>query len=138
MSLSKVRVERQPAKPRERILGRSNAAERCKNSHEGASDRGIASALVDRFTRDILKLISSGALEGSFADFVQLSGKNLEVRTRPYNEWRSNRLKHGLWPFSTELQSGPGPEVTVIDETGKQRTGVNFASYDYLGLSAHS
>ena len=69
---------------------------------------------------------------------MQLSGKNLEARTRRYNEWRSNRLKHGLWPFSTELKSGPGPEVTVIDESGKQRTGVNFASYDYLGLSAHS
>src|SRR5262249_5152773 len=60
------------------------------------------------------------------------------MRTRPYSEWRSKRLKQGVWPFSTELQSGPGPEVTVIDETGKERTGVNFGSYDYLGLSAHS
>ena len=33
------------------------------------------SALADRFTHDILKLIDSGALEGSFADFVRLSGK---------------------------------------------------------------
>jgi len=94
--------------------------------------------LADQFNQDLRKLISSGALEGSFADFVQLSGKNLALRTRPYNEWRNNRLKHGLWPFSTELQSGPGPQVTVTDEAGQQRTGVNFASYDYLGLSAHS
>jgi hypothetical protein len=98
----------------------------------------ILSTLADHFSNEIRSLLSSGALEGSFADFVQLSGKNLEMRTRSYNEWRSNRLRHGLWPFSTELQSGPGPEVTVVDETGKQRTGVNFASYDYLGLSAHS
>lgn len=96
------------------------------------------SRLDDQFSNQHRELLASGALEGSFADFVQLSGKNLEMRTRPYSEWRSNRLKHGLWPFSTELQSGPAPEVTVIDETGKQRTGVNFASYDYLGLSAHS
>jgi len=96
------------------------------------------STLADQFSHDLPTLLASGALEGSFADFVQLSGKNLEARTRGYNEWRSNRLKHGLWPFSTELKSGPGPEVTVIDESGKQRTGVNFASYDYLGLSAHS
>jgi 7-keto-8-aminopelargonate synthetase-like enzyme len=94
--------------------------------------------LADQFSNEHHKLLASGALEGSFADFVQLSGKNLEMRTRPYSEWRRNRLKHGLWPFSTELQSGPAPEVTVTDETGKQRTGVNFASYDYLGLSAHS
>jgi len=96
------------------------------------------STLADQFSHDLPTLLASGALEGSFADFVQLSGKNLEARTRGYNEWRSNRLKHGLWPFSTELKSGPGPEVTVIDESGKQRTGVNFASQDYLGLAAHA
>jgi glycine C-acetyltransferase len=95
------------------------------------------SKLADEFSQDLRKLLASGALEGSFADFVQLSGKNLEERTRRYNEWRNNRLKHGLWPFSTELQSGPGPEVTVTDEAGKQRTGLNFASQDYLGLAAH-
>src|SRR5580765_435231 len=96
------------------------------------------SALADRFTHDILKLIDSGALEGSFADFVQLSGKSLELRTQPYYEWRRNRMERGVWPFSTELRSPPGPEATVIDESGKQRTGVNFASQDYLGLAAHT
>jgi 7-keto-8-aminopelargonate synthetase-like enzyme len=96
------------------------------------------STLADRFNDHLRKLIASGALEGSFADFVQLSGKDLAARTLAYNEWRSNRLKHGLWPFATELQSGPGPQVTVTDEAGLQRTGVNFASYDYLGLSSHS
>ena len=108
-----------------------------QNSDQGASDGGIASALADRFTQDILKLVESGALEGSFADFVRLSGKNLELRTQRYHEWRSNRLEQGVWPFSTELQSSPGPEATVIDEAGKERTGVNFGSYDYLGLSTH-
>jgi hypothetical protein len=92
------------------------------------------SALVDRFTHDILKLIDSGALEGSFADFVQLSGKSLELRAQRYYDWRRNRIEQGVWPFSTELRSSPGPEATVIDEAGTERTGVNFASYDYLGL----
>jgi glycine C-acetyltransferase len=96
------------------------------------------STLEDQFSNDLPKLFESGALEGSFADFVHLSGKNLAERTRPYSEWRNNRLEQGLWPFSTELQSGPGPEVTVIDEAGKQRIGVNFASQDYLGLAAHA
>ena len=96
------------------------------------------SALSDRFTLDILKLIDSGALEGSFADFVRLSGKSLELRTQRYHEWRRNRIQQGVWPFSTELQCSPGPEASVIDEAGKERTGVNFASQDYLGLSAHS
>ena len=96
------------------------------------------SALGDRFTHDILKLIDSGALEGSFADFVRLSGKSLELRTQRYHEWRRNRLEQGVWPFSTQLQSTPGPEATVIDAAGTERTGVNFASYDYLGLSTHT
>ena len=71
----------------------------------------IATALVDRFTRDILKLIESGALEGSFADFVRLSGKSLESRTARYLQWRSNRIEHGVWTFSTELQGSPGLET---------------------------
>jgi glycine C-acetyltransferase len=96
------------------------------------------SALADRFTHDILKLIDSGALEGSFADFVRLSGKSLELRTKRYHAWRKNRLEQGVWPFSTRIQSTPGPEATVIDAAGTERTGVNFASYDYLGLSTHT
>src|SRR5262249_44893045 len=52
-------------------------------------------------------------------------------------DWRNNRLKYGVWPFSTELQCSPGPKVTVTNEAGKQREGVNFASQDYLGLTAH-
>lgn len=95
------------------------------------------STLGDRFNHDLAKLIESGALEGSFADFVQLSGKSLELRTQPYYEWRRNRMEQGVWPFSTELRSSPGPEATVVDEAGKERTGVNFASQDYLGLAAH-
>lgn len=96
------------------------------------------SALTDRFTHDIQLLIESGALEGSFADFARLSGKSLELRTQPYHQWRRNRLEHGVWPFSTQLHSTPEPEATVTDETGKERTGLNFASYDYLGLSTHA
>ena len=96
------------------------------------------STLVDRFNYDIHKLIDSGALEGSFADFMRLSGKSLELRARPYYEWRRNRMEQGVWPFSTELRSNPGPEATVIDEARTERTGVNFASQDYLGLAAHN
>jgi glycine C-acetyltransferase len=99
---------------------------------------GIVRALADRFTHDILKLIASGALDGSFADFVRLSGKSLEERTERYREWRRNRIEQGVWPFATQLQSPPGPEATVIDAAGTERTGVNFASYDYLGLSTHA
>ena len=87
------------------------------------------SALTDRFTHDILALIESGALEGSFADFVRLSGKSLELRTQRYHDWRKKRVEHGVWPFSTQIQSAPGPEATVLD---------GYASYRYAATdNAH-
>jgi glycine C-acetyltransferase/8-amino-7-oxononanoate synthase len=136
LSLPKIGVGHQRAKPRERVPGPDSLADGCTSSHQGAGDEG-ASALADRFTHDILKLMDSGALEGSFADFVRTSGKSLELRTERYHEWRRKRIEQGVWTFSTELQCSPGPEASVIDEAGKERTGVNFASQDYLGLSAH-
>jgi glycine C-acetyltransferase/8-amino-7-oxononanoate synthase len=45
-------------------------------------------------------------------------------------------MQQGVWSFTTELRTSPGPEATVMDGTGKERTGVNFASQDYLGLAA--
>ena len=138
MSRSKVGVGGKPAKRQERALRRDNGPDRFTGSHHGLRDGGITSALADRFTQDILKLIDSGALEGSFADFLQLSGKSLELRTQRYHDWHRNRLEQGVWPFSTQLRSAPGPEATVIDAAGTERTGVNFASYDYLGLSTHA
>ena len=39
--------------------------------------------------------------------------------------------------FFNPAQSTPGPVATVIDAAGTERTGVNFASQDYLGLAAH-
>ena len=133
----KVGVGDQPTKPRKRLLGCDTAAGKCDGSLAADGDRRTASALADRFTHDILRLIDSGALEGSFADFVRLSGKSLELRTQRYREWRRNRIEHGVWTFSTKLQGSPGPEASVIDEAGTERTGLNFASQDYLGLSAH-
>ena len=109
-----------------------------RGNSAGPLTEGIVSALADRFSRDILTLMDSGALEGSFADFVRLSGKSLELRTQRYHEWRQKRLEHGVWPFATQLQSTPGPEATVLDASGTERTGLNFASYDYLGLSTHA
>jgi glycine C-acetyltransferase/8-amino-7-oxononanoate synthase len=95
------------------------------------------SNLSDEFIQKLRKLRESGALKGSFADFQQVSGKNLEKRTMDYYQWRGNRMKHGVWSFATQLQSGPEPEITVVDEAGKQRRGLNFASVDYLGLVGH-
>jgi 7-keto-8-aminopelargonate synthetase-like enzyme len=109
-----------------------------RRNSAGPSKDGVEGALADRLSHDILTLIESGALEGSFADFVRLSGKSLELRTQQYHDWRKKRVEHGVWPFSTQLQSAPGPEATVLDATGTERTGVNFASYDYLGLSTHA
>lgn len=42
-----------------------------------------------------------------------------------------------MWPFSRSTESGPGASCAVRDDAGELSTGVNFASQDYLSLSAH-
>jgi len=93
--------------------------------------------LEDQFASDFPLLMVSGALSGSLADFAYEPGKNIETRAERYLAWRKQRMKFAVWPFSTTIRSATAPEVTVTNEAGQTRSGLNFASQDYLGLSAH-
>ena len=93
--------------------------------------------LDEHFASDFPVLLASGALTGSFADFADQPSKRIETRGEQYLAWRKNRMKFGVWPFSTTIRCAPAPEVTITNEVGETRSGLNFASQDYLGLSAH-
>lgn len=93
--------------------------------------------LEQQFASDFPLLMASGALTGSFADFGDQPSKHIETRGEQYLAWRKNRMKGGVWPFSTTIRGAPAPEVTITNEVGETRKGLNFASQDYLGLSAH-
>ena len=76
-------------------------------------------------------------LGGSMRDFRQPSGADLKERTRPFFDWQDARREKGVWPFSRATQQGPAATCNVVDDAGRAMSGINFASQDYLSLSAH-
>ena len=92
--------------------------------------------LGKKFTNDLPAIVASGALNGSMADFVEMPCKSIEERSRLYFDWQKSRKRWGVWPFSNSIFRAPGSELSVANASGEKRTGLNFASQDYLGLSA--
>lgn len=81
--------------------------------------------------------VTAEALAGSMFDFARPVGIDLLKRTEDFERWRTTRLKAGLWPFSRTLQTAPGPDMTIADETGRGGAGTSLACQDYLGLTSH-
>jgi glycine C-acetyltransferase len=81
--------------------------------------------------------ISQAALAGSMRDFRVPKGADLLERVNPFFDWQNERRQCGVWPFSRATVTGPRSTVMAQDDSGRVMTGVNFASQDYLSLSAH-
>lgn len=81
--------------------------------------------------------VPSGALSGSMRDFRMPEGRDLLERCEGFYGWQDQRREAGMWPFSRSTESGPDASCAVRDDRGELSTGVNFASQDYLSLSAH-
>ena len=79
----------------------------------------------------------SGALQGSMRDFRLPKGADLLERCDGFYRWQDERREAGMWPFSRSTETGPDASCAVRDDRGELSTGVNFASQDYLSLSAH-
>ena len=89
--------------------------------------------MVNMVSRDV----PDAALAGSMRDFRIPSGSNLLTRTEDFFAWQDQRRRNELWPFSRSLGTGPGTECEGLDDSGREMSGVNFASQDYLSLSSH-
>ncbi len=76
-------------------------------------------------------------LTGSARDFRVPGGADLLARGDGFWAWQDGRRRQGLWPFSRSTESGPGTHCAARDDAGNPIRGVNFASQDYLSLSAH-
>src|SRR5271170_4847262 len=85
----------------------------------------------------IYDIVPEAALRGSMRDFRVPKGSNLLDRVGGFYEWQNIRRRNGVWPFSRSTQSGPAAVCLARDDSGSTMTGVNFASQDYLSLSAH-
>ena len=81
--------------------------------------------------------VSSASLSGSLRDFRVPKGQDLLERVRGFYDWQNERRRQGVWPYSRATMSGPRSTATAQDDAGRVMTGVNFASQDYLSLSAH-
>lgn len=82
--------------------------------------------------------IPPAALTGSMRDFRVPGGVDLLGRTEGFFKWQNLRRQNGLWPFSRATEDGPSTVCSAQDDSGNRMRGVNFASQDYLSLSAHS
>src|ERR1700694_4712807 len=82
--------------------------------------------------------IPPAALTGSMRDFRVPGGADLLKRTEGFYQWQNLRRQNALWPFSRSTETGPETVCWAQDDRGNKMRGVNFASQDYLSLSAHS
>lgn len=82
--------------------------------------------------------VPPAALTGSMRDFRVPGGIDLLGRTEGFFKWQNLRRQNGMWPFSRATEDGPSTVCSAQDDSGNKMRGVNFASQDYLSLSAHS
>lgn len=77
------------------------------------------------------------ALGGSMRDFRYLPGTNLLDRVEAFFDWQELRRETGLWPLGRSTETGPRSKCLARTDEGALFEGINFASQDYLSLSAH-
>ena len=77
------------------------------------------------------------AMEYDYTNFYFGSGSDAFALLEPFDDWWREVKPSGYYLYELPLHSRPGTRVDVEDtKTGEIRRGlVNFASYNYLGLS---
>ncbi|MEA1015235.1 aminotransferase class I/II-fold pyridoxal phosphate-dependent enzyme [Sphingomonas sp. LY54] len=70
-------------------------------------------------------------------DFRYLPGSDLLARVQAFYEWQELRRETGLWPLGRSTETGPRSKCVARTDEGEMFEGINFASQDYLSLSAH-
>jgi glycine C-acetyltransferase len=78
-----------------------------------------------------------GAMEYDYTNFYFGAGSDAFALLEPFDDWWTAVKPSGYYLYELPLHSQPGTRVDVEDtKTGELRKGlVNFASYNYLGLS---
>lgn len=78
-----------------------------------------------------------GAMEYDYTNFYFGAGNDAFALLEPFDDWWNEVKPAGYYLYELPLHTAPGTRVDVEDtKTGEIRRGlVNFASYNYLGLS---
>lgn len=84
-----------------------------------------------------LEQTKPGALEYDYTNFYFGAGEDAFALLKPFDDWWKEVKPAGYYLYELPLHTAPGTRVDVKDtKTGDIRRGlVNFASYNYLGLS---
>jgi 7-keto-8-aminopelargonate synthetase-like enzyme len=77
------------------------------------------------------------SLQGSLREYRVVEGSDLLTRIDGFYQWQETRRTEGFWPYCRSTNAGPRSECTIADDTGRNATGINFGSQDYLSLSSH-
>ncbi|MFE3323298.1 aminotransferase class I/II-fold pyridoxal phosphate-dependent enzyme [Streptomyces sp. NPDC059176] len=77
------------------------------------------------------------ALTHTVRSFASPSGGDLLERVEPFHRWYRARVESETWLYSRTLASAPRSTTRLLDTGGRELTGINLASQDYLGLSSH-
>ena len=77
------------------------------------------------------------AMQYDYTNFYFGAGEDPFALLDPFDAWWSEAEPAGYYQYELPLQSAPSTRVDVLDKkTGEVRAGlINFASYNYLGLS---
>ena len=77
------------------------------------------------------------AMQYDYTNFYFGSGEDAFALLDPFDAWWGEAEAGGYYQYELPLQSAPSTRVDVLDKkTGEVRKGlINFASYNYLGLS---
>ncbi|CAK0764246.1 7-keto-8-aminopelargonate synthetase or related enzyme [Azospirillaceae bacterium] len=73
----------------------------------------------------------------TIADFQNVSGKDIVARVEPYRSWVSALRDEKLWPFLRVHHGAIDRRCHIVDENGRETSGLSYGSQDYLGLSHH-
>lgn len=87
--------------------------------------------------KPLLKQLLNNSLKQSLSDYVNQPGNNLKLRGEFFYHWQDERRKNDVWPYSRTLFESPKAETSICDDKGERKSGINFASQDYLSLSTN-
>ena len=78
-----------------------------------------------------------GAMDYDYTNFYFGAGDDAFALLQPFDDWWREARSSGYYLYELPIHSRPGTRIDVEDtKTGELRKGlVNFASYNYLGLS---
>ncbi|MBT8396096.1 MAG: aminotransferase class I/II-fold pyridoxal phosphate-dependent enzyme, partial [Gemmatimonadetes bacterium] len=81
--------------------------------------------------------VFSDAMSYDYSNFFSASGRDPFDLFEPFGKWWAEVKPKGYYQFELPIHSAPSTRVDVEDtKTGEIRKGlINFASYNYLGLS---